>query len=131
MAVASALLMLPAVAACSKAEPQPVFSNDEVVAELNRRLGAHPCCGDDGKPTAQERQLFVLIRRPWREEEVVCGWSGFPPIRLKDGRKVVLGPTAFIVRNRILFLERDRTPAEFNYWQDQLCGPDWVKRMGT
>ncbi len=123
-------LSLALLSACSKPAPAEKISNDEILAELSRRLGAHPCCGDDGKPTADARQLFVLVRNDARGEAVACGWAGFSPLRLKNGQTRRFPPTPFIVRERTLFLEKDRTPAEFDYWQDVLCGPQWIKRLG-
>jgi hypothetical protein len=123
-------LGLAVLSACSKPVPAEKISNDEILAELGRRLGAHPCCGDDGKPTADARQLFVLVRNDARGEAIACGWAGFRPIRLKSGETRRFPPSPFIVRERTLFLERDRTPAEFAYWQDVLCGPQWIKRLG-
>lgn len=37
--------------------------------------------------------------------------------------------TIFIVRNRRIFIEGDLPEAEFSRWQDDLCGPDWVKPL--
>jgi hypothetical protein len=114
----------------------PTFSDKEIVATLNRRVGAQACCfytGEkDGKaeygPLKASRELHFVVRHLTGAGEIVCGYSGFPAARAFNGQSMSSGPdTIFVVRGRRLYLEQDMADEQFERMQDELCGPDWVK----
>jgi len=74
-----------------------------------------------------KRELQFLVKRKSSNEEVVCGYSGFSP---PNGyRGPMPPPDLFIVRDGRLFTAKDMSADQFGRWQDQLCGPDWLKPL--
>ena len=74
----------------------------------------------------------MLVRRQVKGEEIICGWAGFPPPSTHGS--VPPPPsfdTTFIVRSGRLYLEKDLPPGDFEHWQDQLCGDQWIKPLNV
>ena len=105
------------------APPRAEHDNAWVIAQLDARLGK-PDADDGG------REFHVLIRRQVKGEEIICGWAGFSPLPAHGN--IPPPPsfeTIFIVRSGRLYLEKDLPPGDFERWQDQLCGDQWVKPL--
>ena len=111
-----------ALSACAKpSTPARGLTNDEIIAQLNARAGDRVCCSRAGAFGRGKRELFVLIRRQVKGEDIACGWSGFA--------KVWPQPTMFIVRQRRLYLPSDFADGDFERITDRLCGDDWIKPL--
>jgi hypothetical protein len=134
----AALIILCTMCGCSK--PSRVdrsLTDEQIIAVLNERLGSKACCfyvRQDQKgdavygPLNARREIHLIIRRSVGDEDVACGFSGFPKARAFNGSPMSSGDDAvFVVRNRRLFTETEMKPIEFDRLQDQRCGPDWVK----
>ena len=111
---------------------------DESYVAIRTFAGIYPACcfyvrqdqnGDAVYgPLNARREIHLIIRRSVGDEDVACGFSGFPKARAFNGSPMSSGDVAvFVVRNRPLFTETEMTPIEFDRLQDQRCGPDWVK----
>jgi hypothetical protein len=61
-------------------------------------------------------KLSWLTRRVVAGEAIACGYAG-PPRRAQ----------VFIARGPKVFVPSDLPPEQFDHWEDQLCGPDWIK----
>jgi hypothetical protein len=135
-----ALIVLSAMGGCSN-PPQVAKSltDEQIIKGLNERVGAQACCfyvrqdqnGDAVYgPLNARREIHLIIRRSVSNEDVACGFSGFPKARAFNGAPMSSGEdTAFVVRNQHLLVGQEMKPAEFDRLQDQLCGPDWVKPL--
>jgi hypothetical protein len=127
------------LAACNQAtEPQDQPSSEALLTQLRARLGPNLpemyYSGTDahGDHVYKELkrgplELHVLVRRRVNGENVVCGWAGSPPQRLWSGGMTRSDDTIFIVRNGRLFLSQDVPAHQFEKWQTDLCGDQWVK----
>ena len=114
------------------------LSDEEIIATLNKRAGSQACCvyagrdknGHDVYGPIKPRELHFMVRRRRGDEEIVCGYSGFPPFKAFNGQYMSSGfDTIFVVRGRRLYLREDVGDEQFDRMQDQLCGPDWVKPL--
>lgn len=131
----AAVLLL---AACTGrgAAPQ-VLTDAQILNALNQRAGAHACCfymGKDpnGRPLYGRlngaRELHFVVRSQVGRDAVACGWSGFAAPLGANGRRMPAGPdVVFIVRDGQVYLQEDVPGEEFERWQDDLCGPAWIK----
>lgn len=139
-ALGIALIIVSATGGCSKPHRATRSLTDEqIIKGLNERVAAQACCfyvrqGQDGEdvygPLNAPREIHLLIRRSVGNEDVACGFSGFPKARAFNGASISSGDDAiFIVRNQHLFVGQEMKPVEFDRLQDQLCGPDWVKPL--
>ncbi len=79
----------------------------------------------DQRPAKREVQF--LVKQKVGNEEIVCGYTGFPPPKGYSGP--MPPPDLFIIRNGRLFTAEDMTADQLDRWQDQLCGPDWIKPL--
>jgi hypothetical protein len=61
-------------------------------------------------------RLSWVTRRTVAGEAIVCGYAG-PP---RNAR-------VFIARGTRVFTPADLPQGQFDHWEDQLCGPDWIK----
>jgi hypothetical protein len=67
-----------------------------------------------------DAKLTWLTRRQVGGEAIVCGYAG-PPRTAQ----------VFIVRGGRVYTPSDLAEGEFDRWEDQLCGPDWIKPYGA
>jgi hypothetical protein len=61
-------------------------------------------------------QLSWVTRRLVGGQPVVCGYAG-PPRNAQ----------VFIARGGKVFTPLDLAAGEFDHWEDEFCGPDWIK----
>ncbi|HSZ53151.1 MAG TPA: hypothetical protein VK801_16405 [Caulobacteraceae bacterium] len=61
-------------------------------------------------------QLTWLTHRVVGGQAVVCGYAG-PPRNAQ----------VFIARGGAVFTPTDVAAGQFDKWEDELCGPDWIK----
>jgi len=138
--VTAALATSMAVLSCAHGVGASSYlSQQQIITELNHRLGSRACCfyvGRDRKgdavygPLNADRELHWLVQQRVKGEAVTCGYTHFRPARAFNGSPMASGvETIFIVRNRRLYLQGETPPAEFVRWEDELCGPDWVKPL--
>jgi len=132
--------MLIVVFSCAdSARASDYLSRQQIIAELNHRLGSRACCfyvGRDRKgdavygPLNADREVHWLVRQRVNGEAISCGYTAFPSARASNGSSMSSGfDSVFIVRNRRLYVQGDMPSTEFDRWQDQLCGADWVKPL--
>jgi hypothetical protein len=85
------------VAACTRTPPP-----DPNAVAIQKRFG--------------KLQLSWVTRRIVGGQPVVCGYAG-PPRQAQ----------VFIARGGWVFTPSDVAAGQFDQWEDQLCGPDWIK----
>jgi len=61
-------------------------------------------------------QLSWVTRGVFKGQAIICGYAG-PPRMAK----------VFIARWGKAWTPSDLPPGEFDRWEDELCGPDWIK----
>ncbi|MBQ1543896.1 hypothetical protein [Caulobacter sp. CCUG 60055] len=113
--------------------------NEEILEILNARAGSEACCFYVGRdeagqnvygPLKASRELHFMVRRRASNEDIICGYSGFPPAKAFNGQPMSSGfDTVFVVLGRRLYLREDLRGEGFERMQDRWCGPDWVKPM--
>ena len=130
------VLALAVVGCARKSESKNDITNAEIITELNTRAGARAAIADgkDGTgngvygPSSGKRELHILVRQHVNGEDIICGWSGFPPAKAFNGGDMWSGPdTIFIIRHRHLYISGDMPAKKFDAWQDLFCGQEWVK----
>ncbi len=97
LARAAALAMLCLVTGCARRARL-----DPQMSAVQARFGA--------------AKLSWLTRRTVGGEAIVCGYAG-PPRNAQ----------VFIVRGTRVFTPADLAQGQFDHWEDQFCGPDWIK----
>jgi hypothetical protein len=66
-----------------------------------------------------QAQLTWVTRRVVGGQAIVCGYAG-PPRHAQ----------VFIARGGRLFLPADLPTGQFDHWEDELCGDNWIKPLG-
>ncbi|HEY2051928.1 MAG TPA: hypothetical protein VGH03_21520 [Caulobacteraceae bacterium] len=81
---------------------------------------ARPAPPDPNAVAIQKRfgklQLSWVTHRIVAGRPVVCGYAG-PPRNAQ----------VFIAKDGWVFTPSDVAPGQFDHWQDEFCGPDWIK----
>ncbi|MBV8684363.1 MAG: hypothetical protein JO111_15915 [Caulobacteraceae bacterium] len=86
-----------ALGACAKAPPP-----DANTVAIQKRFG--------------NLQLSWVTHRMVGGQPIVCGYAG-PPRHAQ----------VFIARSGSVFTPTDAAAGQFDQWEDQFCGPDWIK----
>jgi hypothetical protein len=94
-----AALAIMALAACAKLAPP-----DPNMTAIRARFG--------------QAQLTWVTRRVVGGQAVACGYAG-PPRHAQ----------VFIARAGKLFLPADLPAGQFDHWEDDLCGDNWIKPL--
>jgi hypothetical protein len=95
----AAALATAALVGCGRAAPP-----DPEMAAIQARFGG--------------LKLSWVTRRVVGGQAVVCGYAG-PPRKAQ----------VFIARTGKVFVPTDLPAGQFDHWEDQLCGPDWIKPL--